>query len=128
MSPDGELHSVQGDGLQWNDELRKAYAELAADPKERRHRRRRIKEGRGSNIAENQFARRLSKEGWTVTKRGWPDFFLERDGEILLVEVKPDASLPLRDSQLHVLQALKRYGVPVMRWSPSTGFEEIPDE
>lgn len=136
----GELHSVQGSGLEWNAELRAAYAELAADQGERARRRRSLKERRRSHrasggITENQFARRMVRghlvgKGWRVTKRGWPDFFCfnEETGEILLVEVKPTKSVPLMDSQLKIARALKRYGVPVRRWSPDVGLEEIADE
>lgn len=123
----GELHSVQGSGLEWNEELRRAYAQLEADPAKRR-RPGNVRERRGKNVAENQFARRIIKEGWTITKRGWPDFLCERDGELLLVEVKPGRSSQLKKEQLRVARALKRYGVPVRRWSPDGGFEEIPDE
>jgi hypothetical protein len=83
---------------------------------------------RPQNAAEAQFYDEAVAEGWIPMKRGWPDFFLSRDGEIAVVEVKPKHSKRLKREQMTVLEALARFGVPAFRWSPDGGFEQItPD-
>jgi hypothetical protein len=42
------------------------------------------------NITEEAFAVRAVTEGWSVTKRGWPDYLCWRGDEVIFVEVKPD--------------------------------------
>jgi hypothetical protein len=64
------------------------------------------------NNAEEAFRRQAVDSGWTVSKRGWPDFICERDGKIVIVEIKA-----------HRRRILKR--VPCYRWSPDGGFERI---
>ena len=44
---------------------------------------------RPKNYAEGRCYDELERLGWRLTKKGWPDFFYERDGEICVVEVKP---------------------------------------
>jgi hypothetical protein len=63
--------------------------------------------------------------GWTVSRRGWPDFLLENDGQILCVEVKAQPKTPLSKHQRRVLHALVAYGVPCYRWSPSGGLVRL---
>jgi hypothetical protein len=79
-----------------------------------------------ANGPENAFARDAEAAGWTVSKRGWPDFACwHKDGRFCLVEVKPRTSSPLRARQHQVLLELARYGVPCYRWDPETGFTRI---
>lgn len=40
------------------------------------------------NNAERQAIERLESEGWTVYRKGWPDFLCVRDQELRLIEVK----------------------------------------
>lgn len=78
------------------------------------------------NAAERAFYELVKDEGWSVTKRGWPDFFVETEnGGIICVEVKPYANVALKPSQLRILKALAAYGVPCYLWSPDVGFTEI---
>lgn len=77
------------------------------------------------NPAEGKFFEEANAKGWTVSKRGWPDFFCVKDGNIILVEVKKHRGRNLKRSQLTVLRSLARYGVPCYRWSPDIGFEPI---
>lgn len=67
----------------------------------------------------------LSRDGWVVTKRGWPDFFCLRDGELMMVEVKPSPMHPLRQDQAMVLRKLAGLGVPCYRWSFDGGLSRL---
>ena len=43
-----------------------------------------------ANAAEEAFCRLAERNGWRVSKRGWPDFLCwGPNGEIIAVEVKP---------------------------------------
>lgn len=41
------------------------------------------------NPAERAVAEKLFREGYAVFRRGWPDFFAVKDGDLRLIEVKP---------------------------------------
>lgn len=80
---------------------------------------------RPSNKAEAMLYDKLTKEGWTVTKSGYPDFFCVKDEKVVLVEVKPRKTDGLKTNQQRILELLSKYGVPCYKWSPDGGFEEI---
>jgi hypothetical protein len=77
------------------------------------------------NNAEEAFRRQAVDSGWTVSKRGWPDFICERDGKIVIVEIKAHRRRILKREQRYVMNLLASYGVPCYRWSPDGGFERI---
>ena len=77
------------------------------------------------NAAEQAFAQFAREQGWSVSKRGWPDFFCWADGRIALVEVKRHKNYRLRTGQYRLMKALSERGVPVFRWSPDEGLREI---
>lgn len=77
------------------------------------------------NPAEAQLYDYISGKGWTVVRKGYPDFFCVKDNKIMCVEVKPRAADPLKTNQLKILQLLAAYGVPCYKWSPDGGFEKI---
>lgn len=77
------------------------------------------------NQAEGMLYDKMTKEGWTVTKRGWPDFFCIKGDEICAVEVKPRASTPLKPNQRFIMEKLKQYGIKCYRWDPEAGMTEI---
>ena len=81
-----------------------------------------------SNGAEAAFQQEANARGWDITKRGWPDFFCWRDGEIALVEVKPKRGRRLKRSQRRVLEALAAYGVPCFQWTPLNGLQPVTIE
>jgi Holliday junction resolvase-like predicted endonuclease len=60
------------------------------------------------NRAEDQVFKSLLKRGWKVTKRGWPDFIAERDGKVMVVEVKR-VGQGLRGSQSFIMRRLARH-------------------
>ena len=77
------------------------------------------------NAAEAALFDLMEADGWKVTKRGWPDFFCVRGGEICAVEVKPRKDQPLKRNQLAVMGMLSAKGVRCFKWSPDGGFEEV---
>lgn len=78
-----------------------------------------------ANKAEAMCFEELQREGWTATKRGWPDFFCVRGGEICAVEVKPHKDSKLKRNQIAVMGLLADRGIPCFMWSPDGGFEEV---
>lgn len=81
------------------------------------------------NKAEDAFEKFMYAEGWSVTKRGWPDFLAfktEGKGEkkkhqVILVEVKADGSHPLKPEQYRVFQILASAGFLCYRYDPENG-------
>lgn len=68
-----------------------------------------------SNETEGDFADLARRNGWEVTKRGWPDFLCFKDGELIAVEVKPRTvkgklKLPSR-YQVLTMQILEAHGI-----------------
>ena len=78
------------------------------------------------NEAERECCEELTTKGWEVTKRGWPDFICYKDGELILVEVKPKQSRKLKREQQRLTQALASLGVKCFKWTPDGGLEPIP--
>ena len=74
------------------------------------------------NDAERAFQLAADAAGWTVRKKGYPDFFCMRDGKIALVEVKPTARCRPSKHQRVVMKALSKLGVPCYLWTPESGF------
>lgn len=77
------------------------------------------------NAAERACFETMEKDGWTVTKRGWPDFFCVRGDEFCAVEVKPHKNSLLKANQLAVMGMMSAKGIPCFMWSPDGGFEEV---
>lgn len=68
-----------------------------------------------SNKAEAAFESRARQNGWSVTKRGWPDFICELpDGKVIVVEVKPTGPTG-RPGRVKAIQA------KVMEWLAEQG-------
>lgn len=83
---------------------------------------------RKHNKSETQCFKTLSKEGWQLTKRGWPDFFcIHPEKGIMAVEVKPAFTHPLKKSQQNVMRELVKFGVPCFRWDPNNGLTRYAD-
>jgi Holliday junction resolvase len=60
----------------------------------------------------------LKAQGWTVCRRGWPDFLAVRDGRVIAVEVKPNSDRSFKQEQLFVLQWLALAGLEIYTWTP----------
>ena len=78
-----------------------------------------------ANKAEAECFQLLRENGWTPTKRGWPDFFCVRGDDVCAVEVKPHKSNALSRNQMIVMGALSAKGIRCFLWSPDGGFEEV---
>lgn len=74
------------------------------------------------NSAEFSFGYQADKLGWNLYRHGWPDFLVEREGELFAVEVKQGKD-ELNERQKATLSALDRAGIPCFVWRPDTGFE-----
>lgn len=76
---------------------------------------------RPSNTTEAEFFDLAAAHGFLLTKRGWPDFFLELNGNIAVVEVKTASSREFHPEKRRVLAALCAAGIPCYAWSPDGG-------
>jgi len=65
----------------------------------------------------------LKSNGWTITKRGWPDFFIRKGNVFAAVEVKRRNTHRLKYHQRTVMMALAHAGIPVYRYDPDEGFQ-----
>lgn len=80
------------------------------------------------NLAEEAFCQWIEKRNYSVTKRGWPDFFcISGKGEIICVEVKDTAVHPLKREQQIVASFLKSHGIKTYRWDPTQQILEDTD-
>ena len=81
------------------------------------------------NSAERQFEEWATGAGWSISKRGWPDFWCMTPGGFVAVEVKPDNKNGtqgcLKASQRKVMDILSAHGIQVRVWSPRRGITEI---
>ena len=75
--------------------------------------------------AERQFEARAAAQGWSLTKKGWPDFWCEVDGQLCFVEVKRMPTDPLTGEQNAFAVAIGSHQIPFYRWDPTTGFVHI---
>ncbi len=73
------------------------------------------------NGAERAFYDWAQSKGWTMTKRGWPDFFCFGPEGLMLVEVKPKRGRRVSPWQAIVMEKLIAAGLPCFRWDPQTG-------
>lgn len=75
-----------------------------------------------ASATEAEFCRAALKAGWTVQKRGWPDFLLTRNGDLCAVEVKRNGQGPKRDQEI-VMAALESKSIKCYIWTPRDGFQ-----
>jgi len=76
------------------------------------------------NQTENLFRYKAKMAGWRVTKKGWPDFILRKNGELCFVEVKRDGP-EVSSEQKDILLELANHGFPCYVWTPSLGFLKV---
>jgi hypothetical protein len=79
------------------------------------------------NIAEAEFALWAEARGWSVTKRGWPDFICRRGGELMCVEVKANPDV-LSEPQRQTARDLTVRGVPVYEWRQPSDWDPADGE
>lgn len=78
------------------------------------------------NKAEAECFDYLSEQGWTPTKRGWPDFFcINENGDVIVVEVKPTDRHGLKLNQNTVMKALAAAGIPCYKYTPDRGLRKL---
>ena len=80
---------------------------------------------RTSSQSERQAILLLESQGYTLLKRGWPDFIAIKDGHFICIEVKPNRKVKLKIEQEIVLRLLGKAGIPVYRYSPDKGLKEF---
>jgi hypothetical protein len=78
------------------------------------------------NEAEEKFRAKMTAAGWSLTKRGWPDFLCTRDGRFIVVEVKRGTWRPRGLAQSTVLDFLTVHGIECYSWSPRGGLMRWP--
>jgi hypothetical protein len=72
------------------------------------------------NLYEQAFEKFALEQGWSPTKRGWPDFFVPELENGACVEVK-HRSLRLQIEQSERMAFLVAHGIPCYRWDPIVG-------
>jgi len=82
-------------------------------------------EWRGKNKAETEFVNMAVKNGWEVTKRGWPDFVCYKGRQLVLVEVKKAKTSHLKRQQYRLMQALSKRGIECYKWTPDIGMVPV---
>lgn len=82
---------------------------------------------RPKNEAQGRFFDLAINKGWSVTTRGWPTFFAEKDGEMIGVEVVSSAGRKLRTDKQAVVRALQAAGIKCFLWSPEEGFTSLAE-
>lgn len=80
---------------------------------------------RPRNTNQAHFFDLASEAGWTLSTRGWPDYFLKLGNSVCCVEVKAASSRNFRPEQVRVLAALSQAGIPCFCWSPDGGLEKV---
>lgn len=80
---------------------------------------------RPKNPTEAQFFDEAAEAGWTLSTRGWPDFFLKLGSTYCVVEIKPASSRKFRQEEARVLGALSEAGFPCFCWSPDAGLQRV---
>lgn len=85
------------------------------------------KSRRPKNTAQADFFDRAMANGWTVTSRGWPTFFVQRADKIIAVEVVSSKGRKLRADKQHVVRALQASGIECFLWSPDGGFTSLAE-
>lgn len=74
---------------------------------------------RTSNYSELEVLKHLELEGYSVLKRGWPDFIAVKGDEVRFIEVKPSQPYPhLKPDQKRVASILSRFGITVEVMTP----------
>ena len=74
-----------------------------------------------SNASEQAFAVEARKNGWAVTKQGYPDFICYKGDDIMLVEVK-NGNHRLKTSQYKFMNKVSSKGIRCYKWTKEKNF------
>ena len=80
---------------------------------------------RPQNAAEAECYDKLTANGWQVTKKGWPDFFVTKGNKFAVVEVKRRNTHRLKYHQRLVMKLLSSMGIPCYRYDYDNHFTRI---
>lgn len=78
----------------------------------------------GRDMREGEVIEELTRNGWQVLTKGFPDLLCYRGGAVIAIEVKSLAYRRLTKNQLTVLRWLSQAGVICYKWTPA-GLEKI---
>lgn len=79
---------------------------------------------RPKNQVEGECYDALTAEGYTLTKRGCPDFFVFKGDDFSLVECKKQG-VPLKAEQVAVMRAFITRGIKCCVWRKGAGLEKL---
>ena len=82
-----------------------------------------VRSRKPANEAEGICYDVLADDGWTLTKRGWPDYFAFKGDEVIVVEVKKGMGQNLKREQHKTLQAMIAHGFKGYVFTPDTGLQ-----
>jgi Holliday junction resolvase len=80
------------------------------------------------NRAEREFSVAARRNGWLVTKQGYPDFICYKDGAFMLVEVKTSKGSRLKISQHTFMNTVSKFGVKCYKWTPESDWLRIEEK
>jgi hypothetical protein len=78
-----------------------------------------------ANDVEFECYNKLTDDGYTVIKSGYPDLFCFKDGKIVLIECKSKYNNTLKTNQKIMLSFFASYGIPCYKYTEGGKFEEI---
>lgn len=92
----------------------------------RKYKRELRKLGNYQNPSETAFCDEANKRDIKWHRRGYPDFMVLRDNEIVgFVEVKPNKQSKLRVGQERFKRFCEKYKIPFYQWCPEDDFPNI---
>lgn len=68
----------------------------------------------------------MTKDGWELTKKGWPDFLCMKDGKVMLVTVKGSRGRKVKKMQRAAMLFFAKHGIDCYEYSTKYNiFEKI---
>ena len=79
-----------------------------------------------ANATEFECYQKMTDDGYTVIKSGYPDLFCFKDGKIVLIECKHGERERLKTNQALMLELFAGYGIPCYRYDKGGALTRIP--
>ena len=73
------------------------------------------------NPTEAECFEYMESQGWTCTKRGYPDFVCYKGEDLCFVEVKPTENYVLKSEQEKLMNALTERGLKCYKYTADGG-------